>query len=94
MTYCLDFHPKALKEWNKLDYSIKQQFHKKLKSRLSNPKVPKDKLGGYTNVYKIKLRNAGYRLAYQVKEEEVVVFVISIGQREKNKIYDNLKDRI
>jgi len=48
----------------------------------------------YPNVYKIKLRNAGYRLAYQVKEEEVTVFVISIGQREKNKIYDNLKDRI
>lgn len=93
MIYYLDFHPKALKEWSRLDYSIKQQFHKKLKSRLSNPKVPKDKLSGYTNVYKIKLRNAGYRLAYEVKDEEIIVFVISIGKRENNKIYDNLKER-
>jgi mRNA interferase RelE/StbE len=94
MIYYLDFHPKALKEWNKLNYSIKQLFHKKLRSRLSNPKVPKDKLSGYTNVYKIKLRNAGYRLAYEVKDEEIIVFIISIGKRENNKIYDNLKDRI
>ncbi len=94
MIYYLDFHPKALREWDKLDFSIKEQFHKKLKNRLSNPKVPKDKLSGYANVYKIKLRNAGYRLAYEVKDEEIIVFVVSIGKRENNKIYDNLKDRI
>ena len=94
MIYYLDFHPKALKEWNKLDFSIKEQFHKKLKNRLSNPKVAKDKLSGYANVYKIKLRNVGYRLAYEVKDKEIVVFVVSIGKRENNKIYDNLKDRI
>ena len=69
-------------------------LHKKLKNRLSNPKVRKDKLSGYTNVYKIKLRNAGYRLAYEVKDEEVIVFVVSVGKRENNKIYDNLKDRM
>ncbi|QOP42668.1 type II toxin-antitoxin system RelE/ParE family toxin [Sulfurimonas sediminis] len=94
MIYYLDFHPKALKEWSRLDYATKQQFHKKLKNKLSNPRVPKDRLSGYANVYKIKLRNAGYRLAYEVKDDEIVVFVISIGKRENNEIYDNLKDRI
>jgi len=43
MIYNLDFKPKALKEWNKLNSTIKTQFQKKLKERLSNPKVPKDK---------------------------------------------------
>ncbi len=94
MIYYLDFHPKALKEWHGLNHSIKQQFHKKLKVRLSNPKVPKDKLSGYSNVYKIKLRNVGYRLAYEVNDDEIVVFVVSVGKRENNKIYENLKDRI
>ena len=73
MIYYLDFHPKALKEWKKLNQSIKIQFHKKLKERLENPKVVKDKLSGYDNVYKIKLRNIGYRCVcsqYRKKKKE------------------------
>jgi len=93
MSYNLDFKPKALKEWNKLDSSIKEQLKKKLKERLENPKVEKDKLSGYENVYKIKLRSSGFRLAYEVKDEEVVVLVLSVGKRENNNIYDVLKAR-
>lgn len=63
MTYKLAFHAKALKEWHKLDSVIKQQFKKKLKARSKSPKVTKDKLKGHQEVYKIKLRSAGYRLA-------------------------------
>lgn len=94
MTYNLEFKPQALKEWKKLDSTIKEQFKKKLKERLENPKVPKDKLAGYENVYKIKLKDVGYRLAYEVKDEEIVVLVLSVGKREKNRIYDNLKYRL
>jgi len=94
MTYFLDFHPKALKEWSKLRYSIKLQFNKKLKERLENPRAPKDKLSGYASMYKIKLRSSGFRLAYEVKDNEIVVYVVSVGKRENNKVYDNLKDRI
>ncbi|MFW2579087.1 type II toxin-antitoxin system RelE family toxin [Aliarcobacter butzleri] len=93
MTYNLEFKPQALKEWSKLGSTIKEQFKKKLEKRLENPKVEKDKLSGYENIYKIKLRTAGYRLAYQVKDEEIVVLVLSVGKREKDKIYKNLKDR-
>ena len=83
MTYYLEFKPKALKEWKKLNYSIKEQFHKKLIKRLQNPKVLSDKLSGYDNIYKIKLRNSGFRLAYEVKDEEIVVLVLKIGKRDK-----------
>ena len=93
MTYNLEFKPQALKEWSKLGSTIKEQFKKKLEERLENPKVERDKLSGYENVYKIKLKTAGYRLAYQVKDEEIVVLVLSVGKREKDKIYKNLKDR-
>ena len=91
--YKLDFKPKALKEWDKLNSTIKTQFQKKLKKRLNNPKVPKDKLSGYENIYKIKLRSSGFRLAYEVKDEEIVVLVLSVGKRENNEVYDNLEDR-
>lgn len=93
MTYSLEFHPKALKEWKSLNHSIKLQLHKKLKQRLENPKVEKDKLSGHDNIYKIKLKNIGYRLAYEVKDKEIVVYVVSVGKRENNKVYDSLKDR-
>ena len=89
MRYELAFKPKALKEWEKLDSTIKDQFKKKLKERLNNPKVPKDRLRGYANVYKIKLRTSGYRLAYEVRESEIVVLVLKIGRRDR--IYDELK---
>lgn len=39
MSYNLDFKPKALKEWKKIDQSIKEQFKRKLKKRLESPRV-------------------------------------------------------
>ncbi len=83
MSYKLTFHPKALKEWRKLDSAIAKQFKKKLEERLENPRVPKDKLSGFENVYKIKLRSSGFRLAYEVKEDEIVIFVLAVGKRDK-----------
>jgi len=93
MSYELEFLPKALKEWHKLDATIKTQFKKKLVERVENPKVAKDKLSGFDDVYKIKLRNIGYRLAYEVKDKEIIVLVLSVGKRENNSVYKHLKDR-
>jgi mRNA interferase RelE/StbE len=93
MSYKLKFLPKALKEWKKLDSTISKQFKKKLQERLENPKVTKDKLRGFEDVYKIKLRTAGYRLAYQVKDEEVTIIVLVVGVRDKEKVYELLKQR-
>ena len=93
MSYELEFLPSALKEWQKLDNSIKVQFKKKLSERLENPKVAKDKLRGYEDVYKIKLRDVGYRLAYQVKDDEIVVLVLVVGKRENNEVYEMLKNK-
>ena len=93
MSYELGFLPSALKEWQKLDNSIKTQFKKKLKERLENPKVVKDKLRGYDDVYKIKLRDAGYRLAYQVKDAQITIIVLVVDRRENDEAYELLKDR-
>ena len=92
MTYYLEYMPKALKKWNKLDISIKKQFYKKLQERVKNPKVQKDKLSGYSDIYKIKLRSSGFRLLYEVQDEQIVVLVLSVGKRENNKIYEHLED--
>ncbi|MGR5414452.1 type II toxin-antitoxin system RelE family toxin [Vibrio astriarenae] len=93
MTYKLKFLPAAKKEWSKLAPPIQNQFKKKLKERLDNPHVPTAKLRGYDSVYKIKLRTAGYRLAYEVIDEEVVVYVLVIGKRDKEAAYKKRASR-
>ena len=87
MTYRLKFLPAAKKEWDKLAPPIQSQFKKKLKERLTNPRVPSVKLRGFDAVYKIKLRTAGYRLAYEVIDDEIVVYVLAIGKHDKDAVY-------
>ena len=94
MSYNLDFHPKALQEWHHLNDNIQAQLKKKLAERLKNPKVAKDKLKGYEQAYKIKLKSAGYRLAYQVKDNELVVLVLVVEKRENDKVYRVLRHRL
>jgi mRNA interferase RelE/StbE len=94
MIYSLEFKPKALKEWKKLDHSIKLQLQKKLKERLLTPRVAHSKLSGFPNVYKIKLRSSGFRLAYEVIDEKVIVMVLSVGKRADNAVYNEMEKRM
>lgn len=93
MSYRLEFLPSALKEWEKLGATLKQQFVKKLKQRLTHPRVPGDALHGMPDHYKIKLRQAGYRLVYRVEDEIVTVIVVAIGKRERSEVYKSAKRR-
>ena len=87
MSYELNFHPDALSEWKKLDGSIRALFKKKLAERLHNPRVPAARLSGHKDRYKIKLRDAGYRLVYEVRDKVLVVVVVAVGKRERDMVY-------
>jgi len=87
MSYSLSFKQEALSEWRKLDAGTREQFKKKLAGRLTNPHVPSARLHGGTNRYKIKLRNIGYRLVYEVRDAELIVLVIAVGKRERSAVY-------
>ena len=87
MTFRLVFKQDAQKEWRKLDSTIQAQFKKKLKQRLTSPRVESARLSGMKDCYKIKLRSAGYRLVYEVRDQEVVVSVVAVGKRERNEVY-------
>ena len=58
------------------------------------PIVLNDKLSGYDNIYKIKLRSSGFRLAYEVREDNIIIVVLALEKRENNDVYDALKSRI
>ncbi|HEY8855887.1 MAG TPA: type II toxin-antitoxin system RelE/ParE family toxin [Rugosibacter sp.] len=87
MTFELGFLDEALKEWRKLDSNTRDQFKKKLAERLANPHVPSARLSGHEDRYKIKLRNVGYRLVYEVRDKELIVVVVAVGKRERNAVY-------
>ena len=93
MSYDLKFLPPALKEWEKLGETTRMQLKKKLARRLQNPVVPADRLHGFPNHYKIKLRSSGYRLVYEVAEKEIIVYVIAVGKRDHSAVYKQAKKR-
>ena len=88
MSFELGFLDAALKEWKKLDGATREQFKAKLAERLLMPRVPSAQLSGHKDRYKIKLRSVGYRLAYEVRDSEVVVVVVAVGKRERNAVYN------
>lgn len=94
MNYNLEFDRRALKEWDKLGDTIRQQFKKKLAEVLKNPRVEANRLRELPDCYKVKLKSAGYRLIYQVLDREVLVFVVAIGKREREAAYDVAQDRL
>jgi len=90
MTYSLEFNEDALKEWQELDNSVRAQFKKQLARRLIEPHIPSARLHGpdMHNVYKIKLRDLGYRLVYEVMDQTVTVLVLSVARRDKHQAYE------
>ena len=94
MTFKLRFHELAWAEWQKLDGSIKAPFKKKLIERLQEPRIPSAALSNMPDCYKIKLRQAGYRLVYRVDVDTVFVTVIAVGKRDKNGVYETANIRL
>jgi len=94
MSYSLRFHELALKEWKRLDSTIQEQFKKKLRERLENPRISSAALSGMKDCYKIKLRTVGYRLVYRVDDDIIYVTVISVGKRERLQVYLNAENRL
>ena len=93
--YQLEFLESALDEWKSLDGSVRQILKKLLGKRLETPRTPGAELHGeLTDCYKIKLRKQGYRLVYQVRDDMLVVLVIAVDRRDKDKVYQAAQDRI
>ena len=94
MTFKLFFKRDAKKEWDDLDSTVRSIFAKKLKESVEQPRIESSRLSGMKDCYKIKLRRAGYRLVYQVRDKELIVSVIAVGKREKNQVYKAAIKRI
>lgn len=94
MTYSLEFDKRALREWRKLGDTVRQQFKKKLAEILLQPRIEANRLHSLPDCYKIKLRSSGYRLIYQVIDQEVVIFVVALGRRDHDQADQSAAERL
>ena len=96
MSYSIEIFPSALREWKKLDPDIRRQVVRKLESLREQPRVPAARLSGMPDCYKIKLRNKGYRIVYQVIDSRLVIVVIAAAKRDSGKrdVYDTAMQRL
>ncbi len=91
------FHVQAQKELKKLDNSIQKLFVKSLTKILDNPSVGVElgnrygmDLTGYRKLYFDKKR---YRIVYRVVAQEVIVYIIAVGKRDKMDVYKRASER-
>ncbi|MDN4626839.1 type II toxin-antitoxin system RelE family toxin [Erwinia sp. PsM31] len=94
MSYTVKIREEALKEWNGLDSSVREQFKNKLKMLRENPHIPSAKLSGMPDCYKIQLRASGFRLVYQVLANVLIIAVVAVGKRERSQAYKLASERL
>ena len=93
--YELKFDEEALREWKRLDGSIRSEFLPILERRLENPIIESAGLSGeLAGCFKIKSKKTGYRLIYTVRDKVLIVTVIAIGKRDNLSAYLKAKKRI
>ncbi len=81
------FRPRAAKSFRKLATAEQRQIAKKLKERCLTPRVLADQVREIPSGYRLKLRAAGIRLIYLVRDQELVILVLAIGRREREEAY-------
>lgn len=67
---------------------------KKPTTILANPRIEANRLHVFPDCYKIKLQSSGYRLVYQVIDQEVVVFVVAVDKCERDQVYRKAAERL
>ncbi|MDP9656973.1 UNVERIFIED_ORG: mRNA-degrading endonuclease RelE of RelBE toxin-antitoxin system [Pseudomonas putida] len=61
---------------------------------LTSPRIEANRLHGFPDCYKVKLRSSGYRLVYQVIDREITVFVVAVDKREREQVYRKAAGRL
>ena len=97
------YHPEAKKDIDKLDGSQKVAVKKAIKKVLQNP-LPQSE-GGYgkplsnksgnnlTGLLKVKLKKEGLRIVYKLIRTENTMYVLVVGVRSDNEVYDIAAER-
>ena len=102
--WAVEFLPAAVKDRSRLDGSVRRLVDKAIEKVSQNP-LPQDE-GGYgkplgnkaennlTGFLKVKLRQSGIRIIYQLVREDEIMKIIIIGVREDDAVYKEASHRV
>lgn len=98
MAYTLKFHPEAEKEFLELDNGVRERVVKQLVKISVSPELG-EKLGnrngidlsGYRKMYAEKKK---IRIVYEVIEEEILIHIMAIGERDDMAVYKTALKRL
>ena len=95
--YTYKFHPEAKVELSKLNHSVQILFAKTLKKILKSPELGQE-LGNKNNMnlsglQKMYFDNKKYRVVYEVIENEILIYIVAIGKRDKMEVYQKASER-
>ena len=103
MKWAIEYIKEAQKDLRKLDPYVRKLVLKAIEKTAERPLPPPDgigkplgnhtssKLGGF---YKIKLKNMGYRVVYDLVREGSVMKIIIISVRDDEAVYKEAERRI
>lgn len=103
MKWTIEYIQEAQKDLRKLDSHVRKMILKAIDKTAERPLPPPEgigkplgnhassKLSGY---YKIKLRNLGYRVVYDLVREGNVMKIIVISVRDDEEVYKEAERRI
>lgn len=99
MAFKIEFHPLAVKDFDRLDGSIRKDVAKKINALSENPflgKPLRNKMGlDLPGFFKLYAANKKYRIVYHLLKDYLeVIEIIEIGKREKEEVYKLILKRL
>ena len=103
MKWKIEYIKEAQKDLRKLDPYVRKLILKAIDKTAERPLPPPDGIGkplgnhvssNLSGFYKIKLRNLGYRVVYDLVREDSVMKIIIISVREDEAVYREAERRI
>lgn len=99
MAFKVEFHPEAVKDFDRLDGSIQKEVATKIDALSENPFLGKplgNKMGlDLTGFFKLYAAKKKIRIVYRLLKDYLeVIEVIGIGKREKEEVYKLILRRL
>ena len=79
--YEIIFRNPAKRFLKRLDREERKRIFEKIEKLKENPKIGKPLTGSLKGLW--RLRQDSYRIVYRIKDQELIVYVINIGNRDK-----------